>query len=82
MYGEEEDEVLRFDEDDNADEFACEEIDPDEAPVVVRRARTVKKGVFECLQILLCLPLKFNFNFLYSERRFQLGRGGRACDQR
>lgn len=36
--------MLRFDVDDGADEFACEEIDPNEQPVVVRRARTVKKG--------------------------------------
>ena len=39
----EDDEVLRFDENDNEDEFACEEIDPNDEPVVVRRARTVKK---------------------------------------
>lgn len=34
--------MLRFDEN-NEDEFACEEFDPNDEPVVVRRARTVKK---------------------------------------
>lgn len=33
--------VLKFD--DNEDEFACEEVDPNYEPVVIRRARTVKK---------------------------------------
>ncbi|KAI2800691.1 respiration factor rsf1 [Blomia tropicalis] len=39
---EDDDDVLRFDEN-NEDEFACEEFDPNDEPVVVRRARTVKK---------------------------------------
>ncbi|CAG2101694.1 unnamed protein product [Medioppia subpectinata] len=38
---EEEEEVLKFE--DNDDEFACEESDSDAEPVVVRRARTVRK---------------------------------------
>ncbi|RWS07504.1 remodeling and spacing factor 1-like isoform X2 [Dinothrombium tinctorium] len=38
---EEEEEVLKFD--DNEDEFACEDIEPDDEPVVMKRARTVKK---------------------------------------
>ena len=38
------DEQLRFDDNgDNEDEFACEEIDPEDEPVIIRRARTVKK---------------------------------------
>jgi hypothetical protein len=37
----EEEEVLNFE--DNADEFACEELDPDEEPVILKRARTAKK---------------------------------------
>lgn len=38
-------EELNFDNT-NEDEFACEEIDPNAEPVVVRRARTVKKRLF------------------------------------
>ncbi|UXI17330.1 Membrane metallo-endopeptidase-like 1 [Sarcoptes scabiei] len=42
-YDEEENEELKFDDNDE-DEFACEEIDPNAEPVIVRRARTVKKS--------------------------------------
>jgi len=38
---EDEDEELKFDN--NEDEFACEELDPDDVPIVIRRARTVRK---------------------------------------
>jgi len=38
---EDEDEELKFDNDE--DEFACEELDPDDVPIVIRRARTVRK---------------------------------------
>lgn len=30
----------------NEDEFACEEVDPNAEPVVIRRARTAKKSKF------------------------------------
>ncbi|KAI1278030.1 Remodeling and spacing factor 1 [Halotydeus destructor] len=39
---EEEEEMLKFD--DNDDEFACEEIEPDSEPVILKRARTAKKA--------------------------------------
>ncbi|XP_027199791.2 LOW QUALITY PROTEIN: uncharacterized protein LOC113793915 [Dermatophagoides pteronyssinus] len=43
------DEQLRFDDNKiKEDEFACEEIDPEDEPVVIRRARTVKKSKDDC----------------------------------
>lgn len=39
---EDEEEILKFDDNDY-DEFACEEIDPDSEPVILKRARTAKK---------------------------------------
>lgn len=39
---EEQDEPLIFEI--NEDEFACEEVDPNAEPVIVRRARTAKKS--------------------------------------
>lgn len=63
-------EVIRYDEGkDDEDWFACEEIDPDDEPVVVRRARTaapaggekkLKKGKFLNLEVLFtkfCFPI-------------------------
>lgn len=44
---EEEDDVLKFDDNDD-DEFACEDLEPDTEPVVLKRARTVRKGIFFC----------------------------------
>ena len=53
--------MLRFDVDDGADEFACEEIDPNEQPVVVRRARTVKKGKWKSFEVLKQGLIFFSF---------------------
>lgn len=39
---EDEEEILKFDDNDY-DEFACEEIEPDSEPVILKRARTAKK---------------------------------------
>ncbi len=62
--------MLRFDVDDGADEFACEEIDPNEQPVVVRRARTVKKGKCKIEISYEGFGLRFSFPFsLPSQRR-------------